>query len=55
MLSGPRRIGRLATTVTIPQPVPAHEQQLLEAAAHTCPVHKSMSLEVEMPIAFKWA
>lgn len=55
MLAGPRRIGRLATTVTIPQPVPAREQKLLEAAAHTCPVHKSMSPEVEMPIVFNWS
>jgi putative redox protein len=55
MLSGPRRIGRLATTVTIPRRISAREQKLLEAAAHTCPVHKSMSAEVEMPIAFNWA
>jgi putative redox protein len=55
MLNGPRRIGRLATTVTIPQSVPARAQKLLEAVAHTCPVHRSMSPEVEMPIAFNWA
>jgi putative redox protein len=55
MLSGPRRIGRLASTVTIPQSVPTRERTLLEAAARACPVHKSMSPEVEMPIAFSWA
>jgi putative redox protein len=55
MASGPRRIGRLATTVTIPGRIAAREQKLLEAAARTCPVHKSISPEVEMPIAFYWA
>jgi putative redox protein len=54
MASGPRRIGRLATRVAIPHQVADRDRKVLEAAAFTCPVHKSMSSEVEMPITFEW-
>ncbi|MXO90290.1 OsmC family protein [Pontixanthobacter aquaemixtae] len=55
MASGPRRIGRLATSIVIPHQVSERDRKVLEAAAFTCPVHKSMSPDVEMPIAFEWA
>jgi putative redox protein len=54
MASGPRRIGRLATTVHIPHGIADRDKKVLEATAFTCPVHKSMSPEVEMPIVFNW-
>ena len=50
----PRRIAKLATTIKVPLP-PEHPQRaLLENAALTCPVHKSLSAELEKPVEFVW-
>lgn len=54
MASGPRRIGRLATVVFIPGQFAERDKKVLEATAFTCPVHKSMSHDVDMPIVFNW-
>lgn len=51
----PRRIAKLATTIKVPL-APDHPQRaLLENAALTCPVHKSLSEEIEKPVVFDWA
>ena len=51
---GPRRIGKLGTTIKVPLP-PDHPQRvLLENAALTCPVHKSLHPEIEKPVDFRW-
>ena len=51
----PRRIAKLETTIKVPLP-PDHPQRvLLENAALTCPVHKSLSAEMAKPIDFDWA
>lgn len=49
-----RRIGRLALHVHMPNKLSPEDQQRLENAAHTCPVHKSMHPDVQMPITFTW-
>jgi len=49
-----RRIGRLALSVRVPRKLSPDDQQRLENAAHTCPVHKSLSPDVEKPISFTW-
>jgi uncharacterized OsmC-like protein len=50
----PRRIARLETTIRVPLP-PEHPQRaLLENAALTCPVHKSLHPELEKPVDFQW-
>jgi len=50
----PRRIAKLATTIKVPLS-PDHPQcALLENAALTCPVHKSLSAEMEKPVEFRW-
>lgn len=54
MASQPRRISRLATNVHIPHQIADRDKKVLEATAFTCPVHKSMSHDVDMPISFKW-
>ena len=54
MASAPRRIGRLATSVRIPHQIADRDKKVLEATAFTCPVHKSMSPGVDMPITFEW-
>ncbi len=50
----PRRIAKLETTIEVPLP-PDHPQRvLLENAALTCPVHKSLHPEMEKPVDFRW-
>ena len=55
MTSGPRRISHLATSAVVPHQIADRDRKVLEAAAFTCPVHKSMSSEVAMPITFEWS
>ena len=47
-----RRIGKLETVIRVPRPCTAEQRQLLERAAHTCPVHKSLHADVEKPVTF---
>ena len=50
----PRRIAKLETTIKVPLP-PDHPQRiLLENAALTCPVHKSLHPDMEKPVVFQW-
>ena len=51
----PRRIAKLATTIKVPLPANHPQGALLENAALTCPVHKSLSAEMEKPVQFEWA
>lgn len=50
-----RRIGRLKTTVRVPNPVAPAHREALERAAHTCPVHRSLHADVDLPVHFEWA
>ena len=50
----PRRIAGLRTRLTIPLPADHPQRALLENAAHTCPVHKSIHPEIAAPIEFVW-
>lgn len=47
-----RRIGRLPLTIRMPAAIDAESRTILERAAHTCPVHKSLHPDVEAPISF---
>lgn len=49
-----RRIARLTVELHIPIEVPEKQRAALEWAARSCPVHKSMHPDVEMPIAIVW-
>ncbi len=49
-----RRIGRLAVLIRIPGSVSEEDRRRLEHAVVTCPVHKSLHPDVEIPIEFKW-
>ena len=50
----PRRIASLRTRLTIPLPADHPQRPLLEQAAHTCPVHKSLASEIDAAIEFVW-
>ena len=49
-----RRIGRLAVRIDMSAGVPEDARVVLERAAHTCPVHKSLHPDVELDLAFDW-
>ena len=53
--AAPRRIARLSVKIHVPGAVSDENKLKLERAAHTCPVHKSLHPDVEMPISFTWA
>ncbi len=50
----PRRIARLETEVWLPFHLEAKHQLKVETAAKNCPVHHSLSSEIEKPITFHW-
>lgn len=50
----PRRIARLTTELHFALPKSHPQREALERAAMTCPVHRSMHPDVEMPVTFYW-
>lgn len=54
MSSEPRRIGRLPVEIHLPATLDERARAALERAAHTCPVHRSLDPELEMPVAFHY-
>ena len=48
-----RRIGKLEVVISIPGELGERERELLQKAALTCPVHKSLSAEMEIPVRFE--
>lgn len=50
-----RRVGKLGVTIEIPLPPDHAQRTALENAALTCPVHKSLHPDVEIPVSFVWA
>ena len=56
MVSDPRRIGKIITHLTIPAGLNLDEKtkEILERAAHHCPVVKTLHPEVELEISFNW-
>ena len=50
-----RRIGKLGVKITVPASLTAEQKVKLERAALTCPVHKSLNPDVQLPVEFVWA
>ena len=50
----PRRIERLTVRIRVPHAPSAANREKLERAAHTCPVHRSLHPDVQIPIEFTW-
>ncbi len=50
-----RRIGTITVNVHMPKGLTNEQRTILEQAAHTCPVHKSLSPDVQTPIKFHYA
>jgi putative redox protein len=56
MVASPtRRIGKLTVEFNVPRKLTDQEQQKLRNAAMTCPVHKSLHPDVEIPVTFNFA
>ncbi len=49
-----RRIGKLTVKIAVPGKLTAEQRQKLEQAASTCPVHKSLHPDVQIPVEFTW-
>ena len=54
MNASPRRIGKLIVNVWMPANLSSDQKKKLEAAAHTCPVHRSLHPDIEAPIIFHY-
>ena len=48
----PRRIESLRVKIHVPHALSAVDKEKLERAAHTCPLHKSLHPDVEVPVEF---
>jgi len=56
MVTSPiRRIGRFEARFYMPAAVPEEARSVLERAARTCPVHRSLHPDVELDLEFDWA
>ncbi len=49
-----RRIGKLVVRIGVPHDPGPEMRKRLEAAAHACPVHRSIHPDVEIPVEFVW-
>lgn len=49
-----RRIGKLTVSFKMPAGIPEKERALLQRAAETCPVHKSLHPDIEIPVSFSY-
>ena len=55
MVTAPvRRIGSISVIFHMAPGIPQDKRAMLEAAAHSCPVHKSLHPDVQTPIQFNW-
>jgi putative redox protein len=52
--AAPRRIQSLTVRIHVPRSLASEDQQKLERAAHTCPVHRSLHPDIHTPITFTW-
>lgn len=49
-----RKVDRLVLHFALPAAVPEGARPVLERAAHTCPVHRSLHPDVEVDARFAW-
>ena len=56
MVTAPiRRIGTIHVDIHMPKGLSLEQRTMLENAAHTCPVHKSLHPDVQIPILFHYS
>ena len=52
MGTDPRRISELPVEIHLPKALTPEHRALLERAAHTCPVHRSLHPDIVAPVSF---
>jgi len=50
----PRRIARLPLKITMPAGIDGKHREALEQAATHCPVHRSLSADIDIPVEFNY-
>jgi putative redox protein len=55
MTPPPRRIARLTVVIEVPAQLTPEQQEKCKAAALSCPVKRSLSADVEVPVKFNFA
>ena len=50
-----RRIGKITVIIHMPQGIPEDKRSMLEAAAHSCPVHQSLHPDTDIKVQFIYA
>lgn len=50
----PRKVAKLHLKLWLPEAARAVPMEVLERAAHTCPVHQSLAPEIEKVVEFGW-
>ncbi len=50
----PRRIARLKTEIWVPVQLDTAQKRKLQLAVKNCPVHHSLSSEIDKPVLFHW-
>jgi len=55
MVAAPlRRIGKITVRIHVPTKLNDEQKQKMKNAALTCPVHKSLHPDVQIPVEFTW-
>ena len=54
MVSNPRRIGELRIEIQMPKEVRSEDRSKFEEIARGCPVARSLSPELQMPVTFRY-
>lgn len=49
-----RRIAKISVRLTMPKGIPADKREFLEKVAHSCPVHKSLSPDLNCVVDFQY-
>ena len=55
MNPNPRKIAKLSLHIRLPAAIPEAYRAKLEHFSHTCPVSRSLSPEVQVPVVFDWS
>ncbi|MFN5884472.1 MAG: OsmC family peroxiredoxin, partial [Bacteroidota bacterium] len=54
MSANPRRVSEIGVMIEMPPGISIEHRELLERAAHNCPVAKSIHAEIKQDIVFKY-
>ncbi|MBP9855656.1 MAG: OsmC family protein [Candidatus Omnitrophica bacterium] len=49
-----RRIGKIGVRIQMPSGIAPAKRELLEQAAHNCPVQKSLNPDIQIPVIFEY-